>query len=61
MYTFLFNNAQRILPYKPLTLFYNLQVHKAVLKDGREVAVKVQHKAVKQHAFQDAKVIEVFI
>ena len=41
---------------------YNLlqQVHKAVLKDGKEVAVKIQHKTVKQHAFQDAKVIEVW-
>ena len=36
-----------------------VKVHRAVLKDGREVAVKVQHKTVKQHAFQDAKVIEV--
>lgn len=46
---------------KPLGSASLAQVHKAVLKDGREVAVKVQHKAVKKHAFQDAKVIEFFV
>lgn len=30
-----------------------------MLKDGKEVAVKVQHKTVKKNAFRDAKVIEV--
>lgn len=29
------------------------------MKDGKEVAVKVQHKTVKKHAFRDEKVIEV--
>ena len=29
------------------------QVHKATLKDGQEVAVKVQHRYVKNHSFVD--------
>jgi len=37
------------------------QVHRAVLKDGSIVAVKVQHKLVKKHAFADAIVIEFFV
>ncbi|XP_066931298.1 aarF domain-containing protein kinase 1-like [Clytia hemisphaerica] len=46
---------------KPLGAASLAQVHKAVLKDGKEVAVKIQHKTVKQHAFEDAKVIEFFV
>merc|ERR1712137_334551 len=46
---------------KPLGAASLAQVHKAVLKDGKEVAVKIQHKTVKQHAYQDAKVIELFV
>ena len=37
------------------------QVHKARLKDGREVAVKVQHPRVKQHSFVDMKTMSVLV
>lgn len=35
------------------------QVHKAVLKDGRTVAVKVQHKDILDHSSSDVKTMEV--
>ena len=35
------------------------QVHKAVLKDGRTVAVKVQHKNIQDHSSSDVKTMEV--
>ena len=35
------------------------QVHRALLKDGREVAVKVQHPSVKEHSDIDMKGMEV--
>ena len=35
------------------------QVHRARLKDGRQVAVKIQHPQVKAHSFVDMKTMEV--
>lgn len=35
------------------------QVHKAVLKDGCSVAVKVQHKDIHDHSTSDVKTMEV--
>ena len=35
------------------------QVHRARLKDGSRVAVKVQHPRVKAHSFVDMKTMEV--
>ena len=35
------------------------QVHKAILHDGRVVAVKVQHRDVQKHAAVDMKTLEV--
>lgn len=46
---------------KPIGSASLAQVHTATLKNGDEVAVKVQHKTVKVHAFQDEKVIEFFV
>ncbi|ESO91928.1 hypothetical protein LOTGIDRAFT_121554 [Lottia gigantea] len=37
------------------------QVHKATLKDGRTVAVKIQHPKVKAHSFVDIKTMEILI
>lgn len=45
---------------KPVGSASLAQVHLATLKNGGKVAVKVQHKTVKLHAMQDAKVIEFF-
>ena len=38
---------------EPLGTASLAQVHKAKLQDGREVAVKVQHRFVKNHSFVD--------
>lgn len=46
---------------KPIGSASLAQVHKATLKNGEMVAVKVQHRTVKEHAFADAKVIEFFV
>lgn len=46
---------------KPIGSASLAQVHVATLKSGENVAVKVQHKSVKEHALQDAKVIEFFV
>jgi aarF domain-containing kinase len=35
------------------------QVHKAVLKDGHTVAVKIQHKDIQDHSSSDVKTMEV--
>lgn len=35
------------------------QVHRAVLKDGSVVAVKVQHKDIQDHSSSDVKTMEV--
>ena len=35
------------------------QVHRATLKDGTHVAVKVQHPLVKGHSYVDIKTMEV--
>ena len=35
------------------------QVHKAILKDGTEVAVKVQHPTVKAYSDVDMKTVDV--
>uniref|UniRef100_UPI00358FFE0D aarF domain-containing protein kinase 1 n=1 Tax=Myxine glutinosa TaxID=7769 RepID=UPI00358FFE0D len=37
------------------------QVHRAVLKDGRTVAVKVQHRQVQQQAIRDLQLMEVLV
>jgi aarF domain-containing kinase len=37
------------------------QVHKAKLKDGTTVAVKVQHPLVKAHSLVDMKTMEVTV
>lgn len=37
------------------------QVHKATLKDGRQVAVKVQHRAVKTNSYVDLKTMAVLV
>ncbi|XP_034938430.1 aarF domain-containing kinase [Chelonus insularis] len=37
------------------------QVHKAVLKDGETVAVKVQHRAVRSNAYVDIKTMSVLV
>ena len=37
------------------------QVHRARLRNGREVAVKVQHRVVEEHAYNDSGTIEFFV
>ena len=44
---------------KPLGAASLAQVHKAVLKDGRTVAVKVQHPKVRAHAAVDMATMDV--
>ena len=44
---------------KPLGAASLAQVHKATLKDGRTVAVKVQHRDVQKNAAVDMKTVEV--
>lgn len=44
---------------QPLGAASLAQVHKATLRDGRVVAVKVQHPKVKGHSFVDIKTMEV--
>ena len=44
---------------KPVGAASLAQVHKAVLKDGRTVAVKVQHPNVRAHAAVDMATMDV--
>ena len=44
---------------EPLGAASLAQVHKATLKDGSVVAVKVQHPRVKAHSYIDIKTMEV--
>ena len=44
---------------EPLGAASLAQVHKATLKDGTVVAVKIQHPKVKKHSFVDIKTMEV--
>ena len=44
---------------EPLGAASLAQVHKASLKDGTVVAVKIQHPKVKRHSFVDIKTMEV--
>jgi predicted unusual protein kinase regulating ubiquinone biosynthesis (AarF/ABC1/UbiB family) len=44
---------------KPLGTASLAQVHRATLKDGAEVAVKIQHPHVREHAFIDMATMEV--
>lgn len=44
---------------EPLGAASLAQVHKATLKDGTVVAVKIQHPQVKSHSFVDIKTMEV--
>ena len=44
---------------EPLGTASLAQVHKAVTKDGRVLAVKIQHPKVKAHSFVDIKTMEV--
>ena len=44
---------------EPLGAASLAQVHKATLKDGTVVAVKIQHPKVKRHSFVDIKTMEV--
>ena len=44
---------------EPLGAASLAQVHRATLKDGTVVAVKVQHPRVKAHTFVDMKTMEV--
>jgi len=37
------------------------QVHKATTKDGKVLAIKIQHPKVKAHSFVDIKTMEVSI
>lgn len=46
---------------EPLGAASLAQVHKATLKDGTVVAVKVQHPRVKAHSFIDIKTMEVLV
>uniref|UniRef100_A0A8C4QUM0 AarF domain-containing protein kinase 1 n=1 Tax=Eptatretus burgeri TaxID=7764 RepID=A0A8C4QUM0_EPTBU len=46
---------------KPLGAASLAQVHRAVLKDGRTVAVKVQHRQVQQQAIRDLQLMEVLV
>jgi len=46
---------------KPIGSASLAQVHIATLKNGERVAVKVQHKTVKDHAIRDSEVIEFFV
>ena len=46
---------------EPLGAASLAQVHRATLKDGSVVAVKVQHLHVKEHTFVDMKTMEVII
>ena len=46
---------------EPLGAASLAQVHKAVLKDGRTVAVKVQHRKVKTRAAVDMATMEVSV
>ena len=44
---------------EPLGTASLAQVHKAVTKDGKVLAVKIQHPKVKAHSFVDIKTMEV--
>lgn len=44
---------------EPLGAASLAQVHKATLKDGTVVAIKIQHPQVKSHSFVDIKTMEV--
>lgn len=44
---------------EPLGAASLAQVHKATLKDGTVVAVKIQHPQVKSHSFVDIRTMEV--
>lgn len=44
---------------EPLGAASLAQVHKATLKDGTVVAVKIQHPKVKKHSYVDIKTMEV--
>ena len=46
---------------EPLGAASLAQVHKATLKDGSVVAVKVQHPRVKAHSYIDIKTMEVML
>ncbi|XP_064602704.1 aarF domain-containing protein kinase 1-like [Liolophura sinensis] len=46
---------------QPLGAASLAQVHKATLRDGRVVAVKVQHVKVKAHSFVDIKTMEILV
>lgn len=46
---------------EPLGAASLAQVHKATLKNGEEVAIKVQHRAVKSHSFIDLKTMTVLV
>lgn len=46
---------------KPLGTASLAQVHKAVLKDGNVVAVKIQHRAVKTNSYVDIKTMAVLV
>ncbi|XP_043274045.1 aarF domain-containing kinase 1 [Venturia canescens] len=46
---------------KPLGAASLAQVHRAVLKDGGTVAVKVQHRAVKSNSYVDVKTMSVLV
>ena len=39
--------------------FFHIKVHKAELKDGRVLALKVQHRDVQAHSLIDMRTIEV--
>jgi predicted unusual protein kinase regulating ubiquinone biosynthesis (AarF/ABC1/UbiB family) len=46
---------------KPISSASMAQVHRAVLKTGQKVAVKIQHSWIKEDAYIDLQMLELFV